>query len=65
MSLIKIFSDSGNIMELSTYINTEKATQIILGILLSVFIAFTVGAVVQWISRALLTHNFLQKIKID
>ena len=30
MSLIKIFSDSGNLMELSTFINTEKATQIIL-----------------------------------
>jgi phosphate/sulfate permease len=64
MSLIKIFSDSGNLMELSTYINTEKATQIILGILLSVFIAFTIGAVVQWISRALLTHNFLKKSKL-
>ncbi len=64
MSVIKIFSDSGNLMELSTYINTEKATQIILGILLSVFIAFTIGAVVQWISRALLTHNFLKKAKL-
>ena len=64
ISLIKIFSDSGNLMELSTYINTEKATQIILGILLSVFIAFTIGAIVQWISRALLTHNFLKKAKL-
>lgn len=64
MSLIKIFSDSGNLMDLSTYINTEKATQIILGILLSVFIAFTIGAIVQWISRALLTHNFLKKAKL-
>ena len=63
MSLIKIFSDSGNLIELSTYINTEKATQIILGILLSVFIAFTIGAVVQWVSRALLTHDFLHKSK--
>jgi phosphate/sulfate permease len=64
MSLIKIFSDSGNLMELSTYINTEKATQIILGILLSVIIAFSIGAIVQWISRALLTHDFLKKAKL-
>ena len=64
MSLIKIFSDSGNLMELSTYINTEKATQIILGILLSVIIAFTVGALVQWLSRAILTHDFLHKSKL-
>ena len=63
MSLIKIFSNSGNLMELSSYINTEKAAQIILGILLSVFIAFTIGAIVQWISRALLTHDFLKKSK--
>jgi phosphate/sulfate permease len=64
MSIIKIFSGSGNLMELSTYINTEKATQIIFGILLSILIAFTIGAVVQWISRALLTHNFLNKAKL-
>jgi len=51
-------------MELSTYINTEKATQIIIGILLSILIAFTIGALVQWISRALLTHNFLNKAKL-
>lgn len=61
MSLIKIFSGSGNLLELSAYINTEKATQIILGILLSVFIAFSIGAVVQWISRLLLTHSFKEK----
>jgi len=64
MSIIKIFSGSGNLMELSTYINTEKATQIIIGILLSILIAFTIGALVQWISRALLTHNFLNKAKL-
>jgi len=64
MSIIKIFSGSGNLMELSTYINTEKATQIIFGILLSILIAFTIGAVVQWISRVLLTHNFLNKAKL-
>ena len=63
MSLIKIFSDSGNLTELSNYINTDKATQIILGILLSVFIAFTIGALIQWVSRALLSYDFLQKSK--
>ena len=63
MAMIKIFANSGNLTELSTYINTDKATQIILGILLSVFIAFTVGALVQWISRALLSYDFLSKSK--
>ena len=63
MAMIKIFANSGNLTELSTYINTDKATQIILGILLSVFIAFTIGAIVQWISRALLSYDFLSKSK--
>ena len=63
MAMIKIFANSGNLTELSTYINTDKATQIILGILLSVFIAFTIGALVQWISRALLSYDFLSKSK--
>ena len=61
MALIKIFNSSGNLSELSNYINTSKAVQIILGILLSVFIAFTIGALIQWISRLLLTQQFDQK----
>ena len=48
ISLVKIYW--GNADEsLYEFINVSKASQIILGILLSVFIAFTVGAVVQYI----------------
>jgi phosphate/sulfate permease len=54
MALIKIGIDSGSFSDLAIYINTSKATQIIMGILLSVFIAFSVGAIVQWVSRVLL-----------
>lgn len=61
MAFIKIFENSGNLSELSSYINTSKAVQIILGILLSVFIAFTIGALIQWASRLILTHQFDQK----
>ena len=61
MSLIKIFADNGSISEVVNYINTEKAIQIISGILLSVFVAFSVGAIVQWISRLLLSYNFEKK----
>ena len=35
----------------------SKATQIIFGILLSVFVAFTIGAIVQWFARVLLSYN--------
>jgi len=62
MSLIKISnSNSQGFSDLVTYINTDKATDIIVGILLSVVIAFTVGALVQYISRLLLSFNFEQK----
>lgn len=64
MSLIKISnSDSQTFADLATYINTKKATEIILGILMSVFIAFTVGAIVQWVSRVIFTFNYEKKIK--
>ncbi len=65
MALIKIASsDTETMANLSQYINSEKAITIILGILLSVVFAFTIGAIVQYITRLLLTFNFEQKPKI-
>jgi phosphate/sulfate permease len=64
MSLIKISaSEAETISNLGQYINTAKATEIILGILLSVVVAFSVGAFVQYSSRLLLTFNFEEKAK--
>jgi phosphate/sulfate permease len=64
MSLIKIgASDSETLADISNYINTDKAITIISGILLSVVIAFSVGALVQWISRIIFTFQFEKKIK--
>ncbi|MCK5637399.1 MAG: inorganic phosphate transporter, partial [Flavobacteriaceae bacterium] len=63
MALIKISIDNGSFSELGNYINTQKATEIILGILLSVVVAFSVGAFVQYVSRLLLSFNFENKAK--
>ncbi|MEJ2584275.1 MAG: inorganic phosphate transporter [Robiginitalea sp.] len=63
MSLIKIAADGGAFGEVINYINTAKATEIILGILLSVVVAFSIGALVQWISRLLLSYDFERKAK--
>ena len=63
VSLIKIFAAGGDASMLPEYINVAKATQIILGILLSVFIAFSIGAVVQYVSRLLLSFRFEEKAK--
>ena len=61
VSLIKIFAGGGEFGDLVEYINVAKATQIIFGIVLSVFIAFSVGAIVQYVSRLLLSYNYEQK----
>tara|TARA_B110000211_G_scaffold183871_1_gene208402 strand:+ start:853 stop:3126 length:2274 start_codon:yes stop_codon:yes gene_type:complete len=63
VSLIKIFAGGGEFSDLSQYINVAKATQIIFGILLSVFVAFSIGAVVQYVSRILLSFKFEAKEK--
>ncbi|MCK0190496.1 inorganic phosphate transporter [Arenibacter sp. F20364] len=64
MSFIKIVSGGGDYIEIYNYINTSKATEIILGILLSVVIAFSIGALVQYLSRILLSFDFRKKAKI-
>ncbi len=63
MAMIKIWNTGGDFTEVVNYINTSKALEIILGILLSVVFAFTIGAIVQWVSRLLLSHNFEKKAK--
>ncbi|MDT0558135.1 inorganic phosphate transporter [Ichthyenterobacterium sp. W332] len=62
LALIKIYSDSNqSITDLTHYINDSKALEIILGILLSVVVAFTVGAIIQYVSRLLLSFKFEEK----
>ncbi|MFS4466441.1 anion permease [Maribacter sp. 2210JD10-5] len=63
ISLVKIFNSDGGFSELPNYINTDKATEIILGILLSVVVAFTIGALVQFVSRLLISFKFEEKPK--
>ena len=64
MALIKIgISDSETMNDIVNYINTEKAKQIIFGILLSVVISFTVGMLVQWVSRLVFTFQYEKKVK--
>lgn len=62
MSLIKIsVSSTETLADLGTYINSAKALQIIMGILLSVFIAFTTGTIVQFLSRLVYTFQYEKK----
>ena len=62
ISLLKISAnDVQSFSDIWNYINYETATKIIFGILLSVVIAFSVGAIVQFISRLIYSFNFEKK----
>jgi len=61
MALIKISNNGEDLSEVGKYINSATALLIISGILLSVFIAFTVGAIVQFLSRLLYSFQFDKK----
>ena len=49
--------------ELGDFINSGKALAIIAGILLSVVVAFSVGAMVQYLTRILFSFNYKKRIK--
>ena len=61
MALIKISNNGEDLSEVGKYINSATALLIISGILLSVFIAFSVGAIVQFLSRLLYSFQFDKK----
>nr|NQU93981.1 inorganic phosphate transporter [Bacteroidota bacterium] len=63
VSIIKIYRSDETMLDLGKYINSEKALAIISGILLSVIVAFVVGALVQYLSRLLFSFNFSKRLK--
>ena len=62
MATIKIIMND-NITSISQFINSSKALAIISGILVSVVIAFTVGAVIQYFIRIVFSFNYKKRMK--
>ncbi|MDD2953876.1 MAG: inorganic phosphate transporter [Parabacteroides sp.] len=62
IALIKIANSSGA-LQLGDLLNTEKAFTVILGIFLSVAIAFFFGMLVQYLSRILFSFNYKKSSK--
>lgn len=62
VALFKV-SDPGSAHSLGAYLNTEKALSVILGIFLSVAIAFVFGTVVQFLSRLIFTFEYKSRLK--
>ncbi|SDX62924.1 inorganic phosphate transporter [Flavobacterium degerlachei] len=63
LALYKIYMSDGDLNTIGDYINTEKATQIVTSILLSVVLSFTLGSVVQYISRLIFTFQYEKRMK--
>ena len=63
IAIIKVKSIGLPISDISNYINSAKALQIIGGILLSIVVAFTVGAIVQYFARILFSFNYKKSFK--
>ncbi len=63
VALVKLQRMGGSMFDIYQYINTEKALAIISGILVSVVIAFTVGALLQWLTRLIFTFQYQRRIK--
>ncbi len=62
VSLIKIKTGS-SMLDMGDLLNTEKALSVIIGIFLSVAVAFFFGTVVQFITRLIFTFNYKSNLK--
>lgn len=62
VSMIKMASDTTG-LGFNDLLNTEKALSVILGIFLSVAIAFFFGTLVQFITRMIFSFNYRSKLK--
>ncbi len=63
LAIYKIFIADGDYGTLLDYINTEKASGIVFSILLSVFLSFGLGSIVQYVSRLMFTFQYENKLK--
>lgn len=61
VAIIKVMNDPS--VSMSQYINSAKALAIISGILISVVVSFTTGAIVQYLTRAVFSFRYQKRIK--
>ena len=63
LSIYKIYVSDGSMDDIDQYINTEKATEIVYSILLSVILSFGLGTLVQYVSRLIFTFHIDKRYK--
>lgn len=62
-AVIKMATTTDPDLTFGMLLNTDKALSVIIGIFLSVAIAFFFGVVVQWLTRLLFTFNYKPRLK--
>lgn len=62
LAILKILGDETGLLSLGDMMNTEKALSVIMGIFLSVAVAFIAGTVVQYLSRLIFSFNYKKNL---
>lgn len=62
LAILKIIGDETGMLSLGDMMNTEKALSVIMGIFLSVAIAFIAGTLVQYLSRLIFSFNYKKNL---
>lgn len=61
VSLVKVINSDA--LHFADYLNTDKALSVIMGIFLSVAVAFFFGVIVQWLARVVFTFRYKRHLK--
>jgi len=63
LGIYKMITNDDNTNSILDFINQAKATEIVTSILLSVILSFSIGALVQYVSRILFSFHYEKRIK--
>lgn len=63
LGIYKMITNDDNTNSILDFINQEKATEIVTSILLSVVLSFSIGALIQYVSRIIFSFHYEKRIK--
>lgn len=63
LAVVKLLGDDSGTLTLGMMLNADKALSVIVAIFVSVAVAFSFGALVQYVTRLLFTFNFMRGIR--
>lgn len=64
IAVFKIWFEGESELSLSSFLVVDSILKIIAGIFISIFIAFTMGMIIQWVTRLIFTFHYQRKMKL-